>query len=298
MGKRSESELHMLIPTNDEIPLEGVKGGEADGTDDGSFDLSGMADLESGSEDGQATQGESTETVAEVSAETPGDDAQSQAPKTFRVGDTEYSDLETAASDLQKLHGAFTRTSQERAQLAQEVESLRQNAVAGQAPTQAQAEATIEKMEDNGGFTQDQIDAAKQLFGIVGKDLGYVSKAELEAQRQEEAYQAQRDQFDKSLDSFVSTHNGSDGLPAADKLALLKYMGDNGIGPQHLESAYKLMHLDAIQQAAAQKFLEKKVNPVQTEKNAPSAGQIPHSEKSVSFDDPDSVAEAMSSILG
>lgn len=271
----------MLNPEVDEIQLEGRKGGEADGTtEDGGFDLSGLEDLQA--EQNQTGAEESEAKTQEEESSPSGESESDQAPKKWRVGDTDYENPDAIAEDFKKLHGSFT-------QVSQELAAMKRAAEQGQAPTKAEVNQMADDM-DKAGFTDEQIEAAKKLFGVVGKQLGYVSREELERERF-------RDKFETQLDRFVSSHDGSDGLPKAEKEKLVQFMGENGFGPQHIESAYKLMHMDAIQEVAAKKYLEKKITPPKTTKTAPSSGQIPQEPESVNFDDPDSMARAYAGIL-
>lgn len=101
-----------------------------------------------------------------------------------------------------------------------------------------QLEARVKELE---GKVTPQVDAqpnaydevVKQQLDKYLKELGYVSKQELE---QKDADQ----QLEKNIEQLSSKYDGKDGRPKFDKTKVLNYAADNLIG--NLEVAYKTMN--------------------------------------------------------
>lgn len=78
-----------------------------------------------------------------------------------------------------------------------------------------------------------QRELIKQEFKKVADELGYVSKEQLQQQKEDEAVQQQLQALEKQYD-------GSDGRPKFDRKEIVQYALQNRIG--NLEAAYNQMH--------------------------------------------------------
>lgn len=95
-------------------------------------------------------------------------------------------------------------------------------------------EGRLERLQsDDTRDTNPQENQVKQQLDKYLKELGYVSRQELE---QKEADK----QLEGTLKSLSSKYNGKDGRPKFDKTKVLRYAADHMIGD--LEVAYESMH--------------------------------------------------------
>ncbi len=85
--------------------------------------------------------------------------------------------------------------------------------------------------------TDPKEEVVKQQLKKYLEDLGYVSKAELEAQEKQKESDRQLEQ---NISSLSQKYDGKDGKPKFNKSKVLEYASQNLIG--NLEVAYKQMH--------------------------------------------------------
>lgn len=100
--------------------------------------------------------------------------------------------------------------------------------------------------------TNPEEEVVKQQLDKYLKELGYVSKTELEQQeRQKEADR----QLENTISKLSSKYDGKDGRPKFDRSKVLSYAAENLIG--NLEVAYKQMHEAELLDVAIKEALGK-----------------------------------------
>lgn len=234
------------------------------------FDLSGLAEL-------QASQGDDSQPAeVETSPEASADNTPAEVAKsTWKVGNTEYDDPAKMQADYEQMLKAYTPLAQRYAA------DNKAQAQVSQAP-----QTTAPQMEQS-DLTPEQTAELQKLM----KAAGFVSREELEADRQAQAQAAAQAQFEAEKTAFLKSHDGSDGLPKADEAKVLQYMQENAI--YNFDAAYKSMYMDKILEAKAQELFSKKVGSVQPEHSSPGSAVNPAPAAKPNFDDPKSVLAAI-----
>ena len=96
---------------------------------------------------------------------------------------------------------------------------------------------------------EQQLKQAKEAL----KKLGFTTQEDIEQMKESEKA---RNMFISEMNRLESTHSGKDGLPKFVPIEVAQYMDELATKGQHItdpETAYKLMHLDAIAEAKAKK---------------------------------------------
>jgi len=150
----------------------------------------------------------------------------------------ETQDDSTQASEKSVPYDRFQEVINSKNELKKEIEALKQQ-FAGIQQTKA----------ENPAAPPDPQEAViKQQLDKYLKDMGYVSRQELE---QKEADR----QLSQTIDSLSKKYNGQNGLPKFDRSKVLEYAQSNLIG--NLEVAYKQMNEAAIIDNAIKQALGK-----------------------------------------
>lgn len=103
--------------------------------------------------------------------------------------------------------------------------------------SKAELERKLKEYEERLQPQDPRIDEVKQTL----KQLGYVTREDVEAEMKREREDAQ---LNLELSRLENKHNGKDGLPKFDRQAVIDWALSNGVASP--EAAYKLMHQDKI----------------------------------------------------
>lgn len=149
--------------------------------------------------------------------------------KKYSFGGNEYDSPEEALEAARNLESDYTKKSQRLAEL--------------------EKQATPPKKEDE--FDPEDEKIADQLYTILKKKHGLLTRAEVEEQKQ-------LDNIDRTFKGLEKTYKGEDGLPKFDTNKVLKFMQENGYPPQLAEDAFKKMHEKEFLAYAVKKAVEGK----------------------------------------
>lgn len=193
----------------------------------------------------EAAAAEEAQAAEAEAAAKAGEEAEKEQPKKYSFGGNEYNSADEALEAARNLEGDYTRKSQRLSELEKEKEN-------SQPPKKEEPE-----------FDPEDEKVADQLYTIIKKKHGLLTREEVEEQKQLE-------KIDHTFKGLEGTYKGEDGLPKFKTDDVIKFMRDNNYPPHLAEEAFKKMHEKEFLAAAVKKAMDGKGGyETETPKGAP-----------------------------
>lgn len=159
-----------------------------------------------------------------------------QADATAEESPTEPNDQDTGSGSEAEGDAAGTQTTDNNPVPYERFKGVNER-LKKETESKAELERKLKEYEARLQPQDPRIDEVKQTL----KQLGYVTREDVEAEMKREREDAQ---LNLELSRLETKHNGKDGLPKFDRQAVIDWALSNGVASP--EAAYKLMHQDKI----------------------------------------------------